>query len=711
MNSSREALLAADQLEAQLLFDDSEQSTVDPALQLLGFCLRQLGERRHRLVQLPGATISELLDHNDIHHRRVDAPRHPTHQETPLLIVFGAQDQQPMALFHRHGRNWYYSPQRQRPWPATADLALADEAYEIYRSLPAALPGPWSLLRFAFQSESMALLALVITSAVVMLFNLSIPMLTNQLVSQVLPQSDRALLQQGLLVVVLVVMGSMATQFLQNLMMLRLESVADLRLQTAVWDRLMRLPMPFINQFSTGDLSARVNAITQLRQLLGSGVLSTLLSSLFALSYFALMFTYDAQLAIWATAFTVVSTACLLWITLQSIRLQKPKLEKAAEITNFSLQAVMGMPQIRSAGAEPFVLLRWMREVNRYALLQLRTNVYSDALEQYGTVLSPLASIVLFAVVADRVVHTNDSQALNQIIVSFIAFNAAFSSFNGAVSGAVNLIANVAGKATVLWKRAEPVMLAPVERGYHPEAIRHNLDGDFQLRNLCFTHPDSNEPLFENLSFNIAPGQHTAITGPSGCGKTTLVRMLLGFINPNAGELLVDGIPLQQLAIRAYRRQLGVVMQTARLNSGSIYDVICGGIQRSEAQVWQALEQAAIADEVRAMPMQLETLLSDSGGNISGGQTQRIAIARALITSPKVLIMDEATSALDTRAQSVITSTIETLGITRISVAHRLATIQQADQIVVMERGQAAKQGSWQEMKSHGYLARMLASH
>ena len=127
--------------------------------------------------------------------------------------------------------------------------------------------------------------------------------------------------------------------------------------------------------------------------------------------------------------------------------------------------------------------------------------------------------------------------------------------------------------------------------------------------------------------------------------------------------------------------------------------------------VWQALERAAVAAEVKAMPMQLETLLSESGGNISGGQVQRIAIARALITTPKVLIMDEATSALDNRSQQAITATIEEMGITRISIAHRLSTIKNADQIVVLERGEAAVQGAWDQLKGHGYLARMLASH
>ncbi len=711
MNASQNALLAANQIELQLLFDHSDLPTGNEALHLLGFCLRQLGQRQLKLEPLPGASIIELLDYNDIHHRRVSSPRFPARQEFPFLIVFSADEQKPLALFRRGGRNWYYCPRQQNCFPVTNDLLLAEVAYELYLSLPVSVPGPFGLVSFTFGTELPALIALVLTSAVVMLFNLSIPMLTNLLVEQILPQSDQKLLLQGLLVVILLVVGSVATQLLQNLMMLRLESVADLRLQTSVWDRLMRLPMVFINKYTTGDLSSRVNSISQLQQLLGSGVLSTLLSSLFAISYFVLMFTYDVQLALWASGFTLVATGFVLFMTLRSIKLELPLMESGAEITNFSLQSVMGMPQIRSAGAEPFVLLRWLREINRYALLQLRNNFYNDALEQYGTLVSPLSSVLIFSLVAFRILHSQSIGEVNQIIVSFIAFNAAFSSFNGSVTGAVNVIANVAGKAAVLWQRAEPVMLAQVEQGYSPDALRHKLHGQFKLQEICYSNAGSSEPLFNNLSFIISSGQHTAITGPSGCGKTTLVRMLLGFIRPDNGELLVDGIPLHQLSIRSYRRQMGVVMQTTRLNSGSIYDVVCGGIERTEEEVWDALEKAAIAAEVRDMPMRLETLLNDSGGNVSGGQVQRLAIARALITNPKVLIMDEATSALDTRSQQVITSTIESMGITRISIAHRLATIQQADHIVVIEHGKASEQGSWRDLIGSGYLARMLASH
>lgn len=710
-SASEQALLAAQSLESELLFEEPPGVDQDASMRLLGFCLAELGRRHQVLEPLPGASIEALLNHNDIHHRRVEVPRHSHQNEIPLTVVIPQGSSTPCALYRRGRINRLYDPVNQSHQIVTAATSLDDTGYEIYLSLPERVTGPLTVLNFAFKTELAALVALIVTSAVVMLFNLSIPMLTNLLVDRVLPENNQQLLFQGLAVVALIVIGSTATQYLQNLMMLRLESVADLRLQSAVWDRVMRLPMSFISRYTTGDLSSRVTSISQLRQLMGTGVLSTLLSSLFAISYFVLMFVYDSQLALWASAFTLLAVICLLWITWRSIQLQMPLLESGAEVTNFSLQAVMGMPQIRSAGAEPFLLLRWLREVNRYALLQLRSSIYNDAIEQYGSIVQPLASLFLFAVVAYRILNSQSSIELNQTVVAFISFNAAFGSFNGSVTQAVNLVAEVAGKAAVLWQRAEPVVYADVEPGYQADAVHHQLKGEFRLQHIAYEFPGSSEPLFQNLSISIPAGQHTAITGSSGCGKTTLVRMLLGFITPLGGQLLVDGIPLSQLAIRSYRRQLGVVMQTARLNAGSIYDVICGGVQRTEQEIWEALEKAAIAEEVRAMPMQLETLLSDSGGNVSGGQVQRIAIARALINQPKVLIMDEATSALDNRSQLAITETINALGITRISIAHRLATIQQADQIVILERGCPAESGHWDELKNHGYLQRMLASH
>ena len=287
------------------------------------------------------------------------------------------------------------------------------------------------MISFAFDTEWRAIWALVLASAAVMGFHFSIPVFTNLLVNRVLPENDSALLLQGLAIVLVVVSGVAAAQYLQTMMMLRIESITDLRLQTAVFDRVMRLPMRFVSQYTTGDLASRANSISQLRQVLGSGVLSTLLSAVFSLGYFILMLVYDSKLAIWAALFTLVSLLGLLVLTIRDIELQKPLLETGAEITNFSLQSVFGLSQIRSAAAEPFVLLRWLKEVNRYALLQLRSNIYSDGIEMFGTLVSPLASLMMFTVVTHRLLANASSSAeFEAILVSFISFNAAFSGFN-----------------------------------------------------------------------------------------------------------------------------------------------------------------------------------------------------------------------------------------------------------------------------------------
>ena len=317
---------------------------------------------------------------------------------------------------------------------------------------------------------------------------------------------------------------------------------------------------------------------------------------------------------------------------------------------------------------------------------------------------------MLFALVTHKLLASASTSAeFEVILVSFISFNAAFTGFNAALSQSANLAANTFGRASVLWQRAEPVIYAQVEHGYEPDAVHHNVQGHFLFRDVVYKFPEASDPLYRKLNFEITPGQHTVITGPSGCGKTTIVKMFLGFIEPQGGDFLVDGIALPQLAIRHYRRQLGVVLQTAHLNAGSIYDIVSGGLATDEERIWTALESAAVADDVAAMPMKLETIVMEGAGNLSGGQAQRIAIARALIHEPRVLLMDEATSALDPTSQQRINETVKSMGITRVSIAHRLASIRDADRIIVLRDGVAAECGTWDELKRQGYIAEILA--
>ena len=166
---------------------------------------------------------------------------------------------------------------------------------------------------------------------------------------------------------------------------------------------------------------------------------------------------------------------------------------------------------------------------------------------------------------------------------------------------------------------------------------------------------------------------------------------MLGFLNPDSGHIFIDNYPLKRLAIRTYRKQIGVVLQNSQLNPGTIYDCVASGLPYSEDEVWSALEAAQIADEVNNMQMKLDTVISQGATNISGGQRQRLAIARAFISNPSILLMDEATSALDNKSQENISDYINRLGITRVTIAHRLSTIREADQIIKIENGAATQ--------------------
>ena len=708
MSSQQNLFDNINQLESQLFLPTDVETNQLPELRLIDFCLQKLGVKKPNLEYLPNSLLVNTIDHNDIPYRLVDTPRDLVKNAYSILIVFDLSTNLPAALFRNGSTNWLFNPYTEEKRPVNRSDKFTERSIEIYASLPEKVFNIFTILKFAFSEEIVSIVLLLIAAAVAMLFNLSIPMLTNYLVGSILPQSDSQLLIETTTVVLLIILGSSIVQYLKTLMTLRLESVTDHRLQTAVMDRLVRLPMTFISKFTTADLASRVNSISQIRQALGTGVITTLISSLFSLTYFVLMFQYDPELAIYAVILTVFSTSLILVLTWRSILLEKPLLEKSAEVTNFSMQAIMGLPQIRASGKEPYVLRRWLKTVNQQASLRLKNNFYNDAKQKYAVLAIPISSVVIFSILTTRLLNSGGDVQFDATAASFIAFNAAYASFNGSFASAVDIIADVSGRVSVLWGRVEPILTTDVETGFKNSAVRKEISGSFEVLKLTYAFPDSQSLLFDQLSLSIPAGKYTAITGPSGCGKSTLMKFILGFLKPTSGEILVDDESLENLSIRSYRKQFGVVMQSASFNPGSIYDIVCGGLHRSENDVWEALRKAAVDDEVRQLPMGLETLLTDSGSSLSGGQMQRIAIARALMNNPSVLILDEATSALDNISQKIISDMIDQMSITRIAVAHRLSTIRHADQIIVLQKGKPVEIGTWEEhIEAGGYLSKI----
>ena len=204
--------------------------------------------------------------------------------------------------------------------------------------------------------------------------------------------------------------------------------------------------------------------------------------------------------------------------------------------------------------------------------------------------------------------------------------------------------------------------------------------------------------MLHDVSFHVAAGEHVAIVGRSGCGKSTLVRLLLGFESPTGGAVYYDGQDLADLDLPSVRTQMGVVLQNGQLMTGAIYHNIVGASDLTLDDAWAAAEAAGVAEDIREMPMQMQTIISEGSTNISGGQRQRILIAKALAMKPAIIICDVATSALDNRTQAIVTESLDKMKATRIVVAHRLSTIRHADRILVLDKGSIAESGTFDEL-------------
>lgn len=296
-------------------------------------------------------------------------------------------------------------------------------------------------------------------------------------------------------------------------------------------------------------------------------------------------------------------------------------------------------------------------------------------------------------------------------VTAYMAFSAAF----GQMSPAILSFADLASQAV----KIRPVigMTAPILESV-PEissekVIVSGLDGSLDVRNVSFRYDKNSPMVLRDLSFSVRPGEYVAIVGRSGCGKSTLIRLLLGFEKPESGSVIYGpaAYDTEKTDLRSLRRHIGTVLQTGSLFSADIFsNIILDSPSSSVDDAWKAAELAGIAEDIRRMPMGMNTILSENSGSISGGQKQRLMIARAVCGSPKILLLDEATSALDNITQKHVTDSLETLHCTRIVIAHRLSTVQHCSRILVLDGRKIAEQGTYEELMEKGGLFAELAA-
>jgi NHLM bacteriocin system ABC transporter ATP-binding protein len=610
----------------------------------------------------------------------------------PLVAWHGAV-RTPVALIRRGGRGYLIFDPRtgiQRPVDRALAMELSPEAASFYPALPARPLRFRDLLVFAVRHARGNFLRIAFGVIAIGLLSLVTPLITSVLIDSVIPRSEIDQLVFCALALAVTAVAIASVQTMQGLAMLRVEGTMDWKLQAAVIDRMLRLPTALFREYTVGDFVDRAMGIDAARRVFTGRALRGIISGLFALFSIALLFYYDLKLGLVALALSLIRAAVILTVSGARLYHESKYFSLQGRIGGFVLQLIAGIGKLRVADATARALAVWSRQFSAQKRNFLGSQRAANILGVFETAYPLIATLIIFAAA---------TYLKSRLLVDIGGFLAFFSAFGQSMA---SLGAFASGISEALIAIPHITRLRPLIAGAaeisDDRKSPGELTGTIELSRVTFRYAAGGPPVLDNISLKVAQGEYVAIVGPSGSGKSSLFRLLLAFEKPESGTVFLDGKAIDTLDISAVRRQLGVVLQNGRLATGSLYDNICGGVRLPLEQAWEAARLAGLEEDIKAMPMGMNTVISEGVNTFSGGQRQRIMIARAIARRPRILLFDEATSALDNRSQAIVSESLGNLNVTRLVIAHRLTTVRQADRIIVLVDGKVVQSGSYDEL-------------
>jgi len=627
-------------------------------------------------------------------------------QESGPMVGFVEQDKRPVALLPGRRGFQLYDPQSRANTCVDADLAakLHGFAYVFYRPFPPRALTLGDILSFALKDCGADAATVVSMGIGAGLLGMATPIFTGVIFDSVIPGAQRGTLAEVSVFLVISALATALFTLTRSLATLRLESKMEASIQAAVWDRLLALPAPFFRNFTSGDLARRSLGISQIREALTGSALATILTGMFSITSCALMFYYSRPLGLIASLLVFCSSLVFTFCGWLQVRILREVTTLGGRISGMTLQFINGIAKFRVAGTEARAFAVWAREFAKQRVLSMRARKISNLVAIFNSAFPVLAWVVIFYS-ASALMKSSDASMLTT--GEFLAFVAAFVQFS---TGALELSSALISVLNVvpLYERAKPI-LTSLPEVVPSQTAPPELTGNIDLHHVSFRYRDEGPLALRDLSLGVKAGQFAAIVGPSGSGKSTVFRLLLGFETPGSGAIYFDGQDLADLDVQAVRRQIGVVLQNAKLMTGSIFRNIVGDGTLTIDDAWEAARLAGLEEDLKNMPMGMHTVVSEGGGGLSGGQRQRLLIARAIVHKPQIILFDEATSALDNRTQAIVSQSLKALNATRLVIAHRLSTVMRADRIFVLDKGSLVESGRYDELMAQGGLFAQMA--
>lgn len=577
--------------------------------------------------------------------------------------------------------------------PATAQT-LTGEAICFYRPLPLRELNHRDLVQFMLRSlNGWDLTLFLLTGLLASVLGLVTPLATRIIFDSVIPVGVAANLAPVAVLLAGALVSASLVRITKGLSMERVFQKIRASVESAAMGRLLNLPAQFFKDHSAGELQNRVDALSQICELLGDTMFTSAVSGVFSIVYlFQIRFLAPALASPAAGVLLAQLMIIVVGILLQA-HVTRKRLKITAQLNGLVFRLFSGIQKIKLAGAEHRAFAKWAELYAGEAAL-----LYHPPL--LLKLLSPLIGLLTLA---GSALFYYAAAVSGTAVADYMAFSAAY----GVVSGALLSLSTVAGgmaNLKPLAEMAEPLMKAVPETGNGKKMITH-LNGGVELSNVSFRYAPDGPWILDHINLKLRPGQYVAIVGRTGCGKSTLMRLLLGFETPATGAIYYDNRDLQTLDLRSLRRNIGVVLQNGKLFSGDIFqNIVISAPWLTLHDAWEAARLAGVDGDIRKMPMGMQTLIAEGGGGISGGQRQRLMIARAIAPRPRILMFDEATSALDNITQRIVADSLADLKCTRIVIAHRLSTIRQCDRILVLDDGKIVEDGAYDELLAAGGL-------
>jgi ATP-binding cassette subfamily C protein len=675
-------------------------------------CLKLIGDYEKITFKKPSSSnphqtpLNNILQFSKVRSLKVSLEDNWYKYNNGAFLCFKKEDDSPVAMIPK-GETAYmafdYAKKTSVPVKKNNVNDYKSVAYTFFTPFTEKKLTGKSMIKFGFQFVKKELLAAVIIGSIGAIIALFIPIITGYIFDMVIPNSSFSELGQIFILLLTVAVSMGILDFAQAISVLRLEGKLNYKLQSAVWDRLLTLKVRFFHGYSAGDLTERSMGVEKIRGVLSGSVLSALISFIFSLFYLGLLFYYSVKLALVGLALGLTIVGFTIVASYYGFKHVMVIRYLEAVLSGFLFQVVNGINKIRTTNSEERVFSQWTGRYSyqkRHYAAKRKINV---AGEVFGAFF-PIFSAMFIFITVHQIMWSGDSDFT---VGNFISFNNAFFCFQGAL---LQMSMATVPLLTIkpIFKMFKPIIDAETEfsdKDEDPGEIK----GEITISHLSFKYEDYQPLILNDINLKIHQGEYIALVGSSGSGKSTLLRLLMGFEDPNNGRIFFDNKDMTKLDIAALRSQMGIVLQNGSLMNGTILYNIIGNSTLTEEDAWKAAEKAGCAHEINELPEKMYTQVKASESTLSGGQIQRITIARALTKNPKILFFDEATSALDNITQKIITNTLNSMNITRVIVAHRLSTIMDAHMIVALDKGKIVESGTYDELlKKGGFFSELV---